>query len=154
MQQFRQTPIPECNTRLGRAPSTSSARSPAPLSLSLSDMITAEGFCHLVATLRVYALGGSCDRLPNYGSVFPCTTPPLYAAVLVEGTLAGTRARSISDMSKEWQLLISGEQKLLISGWYPVDILDIHVVDLIETCLFSAIFSRFLLSHLCPLISG
>jgi len=55
---------------------------------------------------------------------------------------------------KVWQLMISGVQKTLISGWYPIDILDIHLLDLVETWLFSAIFQVFYYLIFSLLISG
>jgi len=36
--------------------------------------------------------------------------------------------------------MISSVQKYLISGFCPVDILDIRLLDSVVTCLFSAIF--------------
>jgi len=54
--------------------------------------------------------------------------------------------------SKGWQLMISGVQKAMISGWYPVDILDIRMWYSVETWLFSAIFQVFQSLDLCPLI--
>jgi len=36
--------------------------------------------------------------------------------------------------------MISGLQNALISGWYPVDMLDIKLLDSVETWLFPAIF--------------
>ena len=56
------------------------------------------------------------------------------------------------------QLMISGEQKDLISGCYPVDILDIRLLDsfcflCFNMSVFSDFFSFLLFDH-CPLISG
>jgi len=54
--------------------------------------------------------------------------------------------------------MISGEQKDLISGCYPVDILDIRLLDsfcflCFNMSVFSDFFSFLLFDH-CPLISG
>jgi len=47
--------------------------------------------------------------------------------------------------AKGWQLMISGEQNGLISGWYLFDIIDIQLLDSVETSLFSSIFQVYTL---------
>jgi len=47
------------------------------------------------------------------------------------------------EVRKGLQLMISGVQKALISRWYPFDILDIRLLDSVETWLFSAVSKVF-----------
>ena len=65
-------------------------------------------------------------------------------AIKVPGGPSRTAPKGSGD-TNGWQLMISGEQKALISGWYPwypypLDALDIRLLDLVETWLFSAVF--------------
>jgi len=50
---------------------------------------------------------------------------------------------SLNRNSKGVTTRISGVQKVLIYGWYPVDILDIQLLDSVGTWLFLAIFQGF-----------
>ena len=50
--------------------------------------------------------------------------------------------KSEGPVSKGWQLMISDVQKALISDWNQI---DIRLLDLVETWLFSAIFQIFIL---------
>jgi len=44
------------------------------------------------------------------------------------------------DSRKRWQLMISGVQTALISGWYPIDILDTRLLKSVKTWVFQSIF--------------